>query len=122
MEPPVLLTTEQVATFVARGFLAFPAVIGDDLNERATAELEAILDTWGTPERSAAPGSGDPLDAIYPPPSAIGEVLRSPVVAGAIRSLAGEAPVFDHDFVHLRPPHDPFGQHLHCDAMVDPLT
>jgi hypothetical protein len=119
---PVLLTTEQVATFVARGFLAFPAAIPDDLNERATAELEAILATWGTPDRVAAPGSGDPFEAIYPPPSAVGEVLRSPVVAGAIRSLVGEAPVFDHDFVHLRPAHDPFGQHLHCDAMVDPLT
>ncbi len=117
-----LLTTLQMAEFVARGFLAFPAVVPDDLNREATEELGRILATWGTPDRPAAPGSGQPLDDLYPEPSAIGAVLRLPTVAGALESLLGPGPVFDHDFVHFKPAGDPLGQPLHQDAMVDPTT
>lgn len=115
-----LLTTREMATFVARGFLAFPAIIPDDLNQAASDELRQILATWGTPQRANAPRSGQPFAEVYPEPSALGAVLRHPRVAGAIRSLVGDAPVFDHDFVHLRPPRDPFAQHLHADAIIDP--
>ena len=115
-----LLTTAQVATFVARGFLELPAVVPDELNEAAVDELRQILATWGSPDRPFAPSSGQPLEEIYPEPSAIGAVLRHPPVAGALHSLLGPGPVFDHDFVHHKPAGDPFGQPLHQDAMVDP--
>lgn len=115
-----LLTTAQVATFVARGFLPLPAVVPGDLNEAATDELGQIMATWGSPDRPFAPASGQRLDEIYPEGSAIGAVLRHPPVAGALRSLLGPDPVFDHDFVHHKPAGDPFGQYLHQDAMVDP--
>ncbi len=115
-----LLTTEQVATFVARGFLALPGVVPDALNVAAMDELAQIMATWGSPERPFAPSSGQRLHEIYPDPSAIGAVLRHPPVAGALRSLLGPDPVFDHDFVHHKPAGDPFGQYLHQDAMVDP--
>lgn len=120
MATPIRLTTEQVATFAARGFLALPGVIADDVNVAAEAELRTVLATWGSPDRPYAPASGQALDAIYPEPSAIGAVLRHPVVRGAIVSLVGEDPVFDHDFVHFKPAGDPLGQYLHQDAMVDP--
>lgn len=116
----LLLTTAQVASFVARGFLPLPGVVPDDLNEAARDELHQILSTWGSPDRPYAPASGQTLADIYPEPSAIGAVLRHPVVAGALRSLLGPDPVFDHDFVHHKPANDPFGQYLHQDAMVDP--
>ena len=119
MDTDGLLTTEQVATFVARGFLALPAVVPDELNAAALDELAQIMATWGSPERPFAPSSGQRLHEIYPPPSAIGAVLRHPPVAGALRSLLGPDPVFDHDFVHHKPAGDPFGQYLHQDAMVD---
>ena len=115
-----LLTTAQVAEFVADGYLALPGVVPAELNAAAMDELTEILRTWGTPGRPFAPDSGQPLSALYPAPSAIGEVLRLPVVAGALASLLGPEPVFDHDFVHHKPAGDPFGQPLHQDAMVDP--
>ena len=53
---PILLTSAEVATFVARGFLAFPAVIPDDVNQRAATELEAIVASWGTDGPCRRPG------------------------------------------------------------------
>ena len=120
MSAPVLLTTAQVAEFVARGVLPLPAVVPAEANDAASEELGQILSTWGSPNRPFAPSSGQHLSEIYPEPSAIGAVLRLPEVAGAITSLVGADPVFDHDFVHHKPAGDPFGQPLHQDAMIDP--
>lgn len=115
-----LLSTAEVAEFVARGVLEFPGVIPDEMNVAATRELEQILATWGTPARPYAPASGDPLDSIYPEPSAIGAVLRHPAVTRVVDSLVGPDAEFDHDFVHVRPPGDPGFQSLHADAVIDP--
>ncbi len=117
-----LLTTEQVATFAARGFLALPGVVTDDLNAAATVECSEILDTWGTADRPFAPRSGQPISEIYPQGSALGEVLRHPSVAGAIESLVGSSARFDHDFVHLRRAGDLSMQSLHADAAIDTTT
>lgn len=115
-----LLSTSEVAEFVATGFLAFPGVIPDDLNAPAIDELEQILATWGTADRLFAPSSGDAVTEVYPSPSALGEVLRHPSVARIVDSLVGSDCVFDHDFVHLRPPGDSGFQSLHADAVIDP--
>jgi hypothetical protein len=115
-----LLSTHEVATFVARGFLAFPGVIPDDLNAAAIDEFEQILATWGTPDRPFAPTSGAALREIYPEPSAVGAVLRHPAVNRIVDSLVGADAVFDHDFVHLRPAGDPTFQSLHADAAIEP--
>ncbi|WP_436795228.1 phytanoyl-CoA dioxygenase family protein [Actinospongicola halichondriae] len=115
-----LLTTSQMATFVARGFLPLPGIIPEEINQAAIAELGQIMATWGSPDRPYAPSTGQHLADIYPDGSAIGDVLRHPIVAGAIQSLVGADPVFDHDFVHHKPAGDPLGQYLHQDAMVDP--
>lgn len=117
-----LLTTDEVATFVARGFLEFPGVVPDDLNEPAIDELRRILATWGTPERPFAAASGDPWTEIYPEPSAIGAVLRRPEVSRIVDSLVGPEAVFDHDFVHVKPAGDPTFQPLHADAVIDANT
>ena len=107
MEPtPALLSTSEVATFVARGFLEFPGVIPDELNAAALDECERIVATWGSPQRPFAPSSGDTWAEIYPEPSALGAVLRHPEVTRIVDSLVGPDAVFDHDFVHLRPPGD----------------
>lgn len=120
MEPGTLLSTRAVAEFVARGHLVLEGIVPDEINRAGVEELGRILSTWGTPDRPFAPSSGQPLSELYPEPSAIGAMLRLPVVAGALRSLLGPEPVFDHDFVHHKPAGDPFGQPLHQDAMVDP--
>ena len=117
-----LLSTGEMAMFVARGYLEFPGVIPEDLNSAAIDECEQILATWGSPARPFAPSSGDAWADIYPQPSAVGAVLRRPEVTRIVDSLVGSDARFDHDFVHLRPPHDPFFQQLHADAVIDPNT
>ena len=118
----MLLTTRQVAEFVAKGFLRFDALVPADLNRAAIDEMGRIAATWGTPDRPYAPDTGQRWSEIYPAPSAIGEVLRLPAVHGIVESLVGSDPVFDHDFVHLRMPNDLSEQPLHADAIIDPNT
>lgn len=116
-----LLTTREMASFVTRGFLRFEGIIPADLNERVIDELDALTrDRWVPGAKHKPPATGTPLSECYPPPSVIGEYLRVPRVQGIIQSLVGSDPVFDHDFVHLRPPGDPWKQHLHADAIIDP--
>jgi hypothetical protein len=117
-----LLSTEDVATFVARGFLEFPGVIPDELNAAAADEMRAIMATWGSPARPFAPASGDAWRAVYPEPSAIGAVLRHRAVRRIVDSLVGPEAVFDHDFVHFKPAGDRTFQPLHADAVIDPNT
>ncbi|MEL7207622.1 MAG: phytanoyl-CoA dioxygenase family protein, partial [Actinomycetota bacterium] len=117
---PRLLTTAQMASFVARGFLRLDAVVPDSVNEPATAELETILATWGSTDRPNPPATLQSLDSLYPAPSAIGRMLEVPEVRGALHSLVGPDAVFDHDVVHRREAGDPTTQWLHADAIIDP--
>ncbi len=116
-----LLTTKEMARFVARGHLRFDALVPIDLNERVVEELEALTrDRWRPDGATKPPATGTPLSACYPSPSVLGEILRLPRVQGIIRSLVGREPVFDHDFVHLREAGDLWEQPLHADAIIDP--
>jgi Phytanoyl-CoA dioxygenase (PhyH) len=127
--PVPLLTTDQLATFVARGVLALEAVVPDEINEQAMNELPGLFAAWldelqgartGPAGRTRGiPRSGTPLHAAYPEDSAFGRMVRVPVVAGAIASLVGAAPVVDHHFVHLKAAGDLSAQGLHCDAIID---
>lgn len=111
------LTTREMAMFVARGFLSFPAIVPDDINDAAGALLRET--GWNDHERPK-PDSGTALSACYPDPSPIGRMLRLPRVQGIITSLVGPVPLFDHDWVHVREGGDIVDQHLHQDAIVDP--
>lgn len=114
------LTTKEMARFVARGFLRFDSIVPADVNERVIEELDALgRDRWKPDGAVKPPATGTPLSECYPAPSVLGEFLRLPRVQGIIHSLVGPDPVFDHDFVHLREPGDPWEQHLHADAILD---
>lgn len=118
---PPLLTTKEMALFVTRGFLRFEAIVPQDLNERVIDELSALTkDRWAPDGQKKPPATGTPFAECYPPPSVLGEVLRLPRVRGIVHSLVGARAIFDHDFVHLREPRDPWQQHLHADAIIDP--
>lgn len=140
MSEAPLLSAEAMATFAARGFLRFDGVIPEDINRQFLDEMGDIdppspgqkmrrtygelLARAGLPEAPA----GTPLDQVYPEGSAVARLLALPLVAGAVRSLVGEAPVFDHHFLHVTfPPayHDAGGgenvsQHYHQDSTIDP--
>jgi hypothetical protein len=140
MTEPVLLTSPQVATFVARGFLRFDAVVPADINDQFMAEAGAVAEpregdriakVYGkTLAASRIPEvpAGTKLADAYAPGSAIARLLDLPLVKGALKSLLGDAPVFDHHFLHVTfPPrfhaaaaHENVSQHTHQDSTVDP--
>src|SRR4051794_35362791 len=99
-----LLSSLQMAQFVARGFLRFDEFIPNDINDAIMKDIDA-----GTVKAQAA---GTPLSQCYPPPSAVGEMLRLPKVAGVIQSLVGADPLFDHQAVHVREPNEDSAQAL----------
>ena len=109
----VLLSSPQVARFVSTGLLSFEGVIPPEVNEQAIEEMTARADTLG---RRYEPGV--PLRDCFSEFPAIREVFRHPVVAGAIDSLVGPEPIYDHHAIHRRLPGDG-AQHLHADAIID---
>jgi hypothetical protein len=121
-----LLTSAEVAQFVAEGFLRFDALVPEEINERAVEEMRALMpvkmrlaigvapdEDWDRPQ------SGCLFSECYPAPSALGEYLRLPRVQGIVESLVGPDPIYDHDFVHYLPAGSGYEQHLHVDAIVD---
>ena len=129
---PVLLSTDQIASFVSRGFLRLDRVIPAEINAQAMEELPPLFRAWldefvgakrdapgESEDGSPLPRSGTPLATAYAPDSAFGRMIRVPEIAGAIASLVGNAPVVDHHFVHLKGPRDLTAQGLHCDAIID---
>lgn len=135
-----LLSALDMASFAARGFLRLDGVVPDDINAQ-------FLDEAGTPpgpeegrkmrrtygEMLARTGipevpAGVPLARAYPQGSAVARLLALPQVAGAIRSLVGEDPGFDHHFLHVTFPPSYYGagdaehvsQHTHQDSTIDP--
>ena len=118
------LSTPQMASFVANGFLRFDDIVPADLNERAISELEQLnaerlLPADAHPDAMRPPASGTSLDDCYLEPSVIGEYLRLPQIRGIIESLVGAAPEFDHDWVHNIPAGSRYVQPLHVDATTD---
>jgi hypothetical protein len=132
MEASTLLTTDQVASFVARGFLTLEAVVPEAINARAMEQLPLLFRGWldeftgvaagagdGDARSSRLPQSGTTLHDAYPADSAFGAMVRVPAVAGAVQSLVGTDPVVDHHFVHIKTAGDRYAQGLHCDAIID---
>lgn len=121
------LTTQEMAQFVADGFLRFDGLIPDTINQQVIEELRLIeankinlmvglpADAGGPPQ----PASLTPLSKCYPAPSPLGAMLNLPQVQGIIESLVGPDPLFDHDFVHRLPAGSGYRQHLHVDAVID---
>jgi hypothetical protein len=134
------LTSQQMATFVARGFLRFDAVVPEEINaqflrEAGTARedggyarvmqlLGEMMATNDIPEVRA----GVPLASVYRQGSALQRILDLPVVRGALDSLVGPNPTFDHHFLHVTFPDRYYAaagqrnasQHLHQDSTIDP--
>jgi hypothetical protein len=112
-QAPVLLSSPQVAQFVSTGLLWFEGVVPAEVNERAIEEMKSHGETLG---RRHEPGVS--LRECFGEFPAIREVFQVPVVAGAIESLVGSDPIYDHHAIHRRLPGER-GQHLHADAIID---
>ncbi len=121
------LTTDEMARFVADGYLRFEALVPDEINDAVIDELRAlegpklmqVLGRTPDAETIQRPDSLTPLSQCYPSPSVLGEYLRLPQIQGIIESLVGQDPRYDHDFVHHLPAGSGYKQNLHVDAVVD---
>lgn len=105
-----LLTSVQMARFVAHGSHRMDGVVPAGMNAEAIDALRA-----GIP---AAP-YGTPLSEAFAPGSFAQRLVQLPAVAGAIRSLVGPDPLVDHHAVHIRRAHEGEAQNLHGDAIID---
>jgi hypothetical protein len=105
-----LLTSAQMAHFVAYGSVRLDAVVPDDLNDEAVTVL-----TDGIPPVPY----GTPVTEAFPEGSFARRLVDLPVVTGAVRSLVGPGPTVDHHAVHVREARGGEAQPLHGDAIID---
>jgi hypothetical protein len=135
-----LLSSAQMASFAARGFLRFDGAVPADINAQFMAEagevpelaeggkIMAVYGDTLAASRIPEVAAGTPLAEAYAPGSAVSRLLELPLVRGALRSLLGEAAVFDHHFLHVTfPPRyyeaarrENVSQHTHQDSTIDP--
>ena len=108
-----LLTSAQMAEFVARGFLRFDELVPDAINEKVMRDIDH--------QKIRSKPAGTPLSQCYHG-SAIRELLDLPQIQGLIQSLVGEDPLFDHDAIHVREPNEGKAQGLHADSIIDTRT
>lgn len=106
----MLLTSVQMARFVAHGSLRLEGVVPPELNAEAVTVLAE-----GVPPVPY----GTPLSEAYTDDSFAGRLLAVPEVAGALHSLVGPGPLVDHHAVHVREPRGGDAQALHADAIID---
>jgi len=109
-----LLTTTQMALFVARGFLRFDGIVPGEINE---AFLQAVEDEAITSNR---PGS--PLDDCYKDVPSVRALIDLPAVTGIINSLVGPGSLIDHHALHKCPPRQERSQYTHADSIIDLRT
>jgi hypothetical protein len=105
-----LLTSVQMARFVAHGSHRIDGVVPTEMNAEAIDVLRA-----GIP---AVP-YGTPLAETFANGSFAQRLVQLPEVAGAIHSLVGPDPLVDHHAVHIRKAHEGEAQNLHGDAIID---
>jgi hypothetical protein len=107
-----LLSSRQVAGFVADGFLRLDGVVPRPLCDEALAEL---------PRGSAAAQlAGRPVAEVFADSPALASLLELPVVEAAVESLVGPDPLYDHHYAHVIAPRQKWSQPWHADAILDP--
>lgn len=116
-----LLSSKQMAAFVAHGFLRFDEIVPPDMAAAALDELASGAGpaAWRADDPHAS-DAGRPLGTLWTRSPAIGPVLRLPRVAGLIHSLLGPGALYDHHYAHVIGPRQPWSQPWHADAVLDP--
>lgn len=108
-----LLTSVQMANFVADGLLRFDELVPEEINREAMREIEEELISRSY-ERQ-----GQPLSCLWQESRGFGAMIRLPQVQGIIRSLVGPDPLYDHHAFHRVPAGHREGQVWHADAIID---
>ncbi len=117
---PRTLTGAQVASFEERGFLLLERVIDESHLARLRATLDALLRR--DPQRRTADFVADKDTSALRNINhftrywiAGAELVRQPVVLGALRDLLGDDIRFHHTKVFLKPPHEGTAKEWHQD-------
>jgi hypothetical protein len=118
-----LLTSKQVAGFVADGYLRFDGLVPPAVSAAVLQALSAggPPSSFGAPPASPARGwPGQPLASRFRDWPALASLLELPAVAGIIQSLVGPGAIYDHHYTHVIPPSTRWSQPWHADAILDP--
>lgn len=108
-----LLTSVQMANFVADGLLRFDTLVPDAINREVMHELDNRLINFDYEPQ------GQPLENLWRESRGIGAMLRLPEVQGIVQSLVGPNALYDHHAAHRVAPHHSEGQIWHADAIID---
>jgi hypothetical protein len=120
---PTLLTSKQMAAFVADGYLRFDALVPPAISQAVLGELKGggPPSSFGAPPTSPArTWAGSPLADRFRDWPALTSLLELPAVAGIVRSLLGPGPLYDHHYTHVIAPNQRWSQPWHADAILDP--
>lgn len=104
VEKQHLLTAQQMAKFVTDGYLQMDEIVPQQWNERVYAE-QLKYDKGGY--------------RFWQDTEVLREVFELPQVKGAIQSLAGTQPVYDHSFMHIVGAQYLKAQEWHADSIID---
>ncbi len=123
MADAVLLTSKQVAAFVADGFLRFDAIVPPAI---CAAVLQELSDggppsSFGAPPASPArTWPGRRLAGLYRDWPGLASMIELPAVAGIVQSLLGPDALYDHHYAHVIAANQRWSQPWHADAILDP--
>ncbi len=128
-----------MAEFASLGCLKMEAEVPDEINQQFLTDIGQPPDDevsnpmayYGQVMKSSTipvVSAGTPFSTAYPKGSALHRIVNLPRVAGAIQSLVGREPTFDHHFLHMTFPPRFFegsrsgqvSQHNHQDSTIDP--
>ncbi len=92
-----------MATFAAKGCLRFDGLIDEEINQKFMGLFSQKIGSNDRYANSVIPNCrpGELLKNAFPGDHPLSLVLNEPTVAGAIKSLMGEDPIFDHHHVHV---------------------
>jgi hypothetical protein len=99
-----LLDVDDMVSFACNGFIRLDAVVPEQINEQILAELEAF--------------KGDGFRFWFESP-AMRSIFGIPKVMGAIESLVGPNPIYNHSFVHIVPARHKKSQDWHADSVIN---
>ena len=121
MENSVLLNSIQMAEFAARGCLRFDGLIDESLNREFLDLFPVNIGANDKYVNKLIPNCkpGKLLSSSFPVNHPISKVLNNPTVVGALKSLMGTNPIFDHHHVHLTFPNRSRVQTNHQDSTID---
>ncbi|MFP6589144.1 MAG: phytanoyl-CoA dioxygenase family protein [Candidatus Latescibacterota bacterium] len=105
-----LLSSVQMAQFVASGYLKFEDMVPQDLCEACLEEM--------TNNRGYL-AVGTPFESTWPTGTALGDTFRLPQVTGLIHSLVGPDSLYDHHAAHLTKAGVMKGPNAHQDSVID---